>query len=184
MLISHNGWNNQGTYISGFDFTLSRDANAFLVNNAGMENKNPHCKLTLLNNTTTTTANGITWVKATWDPAVLITYSCKWNLATANRLLYMPINKADVTMWISGNIASSTANRTINVAICKNGNTTTRYGETTMRTATAGQPYQYSTVVYLENVSPNDYFELWFSTTSGVTDNFTFSDLNWWTSAN
>jgi hypothetical protein len=174
--------------MSGFDFSRpdGRDANAFVINNAGMENKNPHCKLSLINNPTTTTANGTAWVKADWNTSgtYLKTYSCKWNLATVNRLVYIPTNQADVTMWISGNIASSNANRTINVAICKNGITTTRYGETTMRTATAGQPYQYSSVVYLDDVSPGDYYELWFSTTSGVTDNMTFSDLNWWSSAN
>jgi hypothetical protein len=152
-----------------------------------MESKNPHCQLTLLNNTTTTTANGTTWVKAVWNTSgtQLTTYTCKWDLTTTvNQLKYLPNNKADVTMWISGNISSSSANRTIDVAICKNGITTTRYGQTTMRTVAAGQPYQYSTVVYLEDVNPGDYYELWFSTTSGVIDAFTFSDLNWWTSAN
>ena len=65
--------------MSGFDFSRSdgRDANAFVINNAGMENKNPHCKLTLLNNTTTTIANGTTWVKADWSTSgtYLKTYS-------------------------------------------------------------------------------------------------------------
>ena len=188
MFISNNAWNNEGTYISGFDFSRpdGRDANAFVINNVGMESKNPHCKLSLLNNTTTTAADGTIWVKANWNTSAtyLTTYSCKWNLVTVNRLIYLPVNHSGVTMWISGNIASSSANRTIDVAICKNGITTTRYGQTTMRTVAAGQPYQYSTVVYLESVGPNDYYELWFSTTSGVTDSMTFSDLNWWVSAN
>jgi len=189
MFITNNAWNNQGTFISGFDFTRSdgRDVNAFVVNNAGKENENPHCKLTLINNPTTVQANGTTWVKANWNTssAYLTTYTCKWDLSTiVNQFKYLPNNHSDVTMWISGNIASSSANRTISVGICKNGIITTRYGETSMRTVAAGQPYQYSTIVYLENVGPNDYFELWFSTTSGVTDNITFSDVNWLASAN
>jgi len=188
MFITNNAWNNQGTYISGFDFSRldGRDANAFVVNNAGMENENPRCNIVLLNNTTSTAAIGTTWVKANWNTSssYLTTKSSKWSLETVNRILYLPVNHADVIMWISGNLASSSANRIINLAICKNGNTTTRFGETTLRTTAAGQPYQYSTVVYLDNVSPGDYFELWFSTTSGVTDNMTFTDLNCWVSAN
>jgi hypothetical protein len=189
MFITNNSWNNEGTYMSGFDFSLAngRDANAFVENNSGMESKNPYCKLTLLNNPITTAANGTSWVKANWNTSgtYLTTYTCKWDLTTTvNQLKYLPDNRSDVTMWISGNVSSSSANRTINIAICKNGVTTTRYGETTMRTATAGQQYQYSTVVYLEDVNPGDYFEIYFNSTAGVTDNITFSDINWWVSAN
>jgi hypothetical protein len=189
MFITNNSWNNEGTYMSGFDFARAdgRDANAFVENNAGMESKNPHCKLTLLNNPITTSANGTSWVKANWSTSAtyLKTYTSKWDLTTTvNQLKYLPDNRSDVTMWISGNISSSSANRTINIGICKNGITTTRYGETTMRTGTAGQQYQYSTVVYLEDVNPGDYYEIYFNSTAGVTDNITFSDINWWVSAN
>jgi hypothetical protein len=62
MFITNNAWNNQGTFISGFDFSRAdaRDANAFLINNAGEENLNPHCKINVNNNagTTTITTNG------------------------------------------------------------------------------------------------------------------------------
>ncbi len=189
MFISNNAWNNQGTFISGFDNsrTDGRDANAFIVNNLGNENENPHCKLTLLNNTTFTSANGSSWVKANWTATspTLTTYTCKWNVATTNRVIYQPVNKTDVLMWISGNVSNHSSGnaRTINVAICKNGVTTTRYGETTFRTGTQDQPFQFSTVVYLSDVGQNDYFELFFSSSSGVNDDMVFSDLNWFSSS-
>jgi hypothetical protein len=187
IFITNNAWNNQGTFISGFDFsrTDGRDVNANLVNNAGMENENPHCKLTLLNNTTTVAANGTTYVKANWTATspTLTSYTCKWNIATTNRLVYLPVNKSDVVMWISGNASTSVANSILNIGICKNGVTTTRYGETTLRTTTASQPYQFSTIIYLPDVGPGDYYELWFNSTSGVTATVIFSDLNWYVDA-
>lgn len=187
MFITHNLWNNQGTFISGFDFTRTdgRDANAYLINNLGQENLNPHCKLTLLNNTTSVAANGTTYVKASWTTSspTLTSYTCKWNLATTNRITYQSIQKSDVVMWVSGNVSSSNSNRVINIGICKNGVTTTRYGETTVRTATAGQPYQFSTIIYLPAVGATDYYEIWFNSTAGVTDNIIFADLNWYVDA-
>jgi hypothetical protein len=187
MNISNNSWNNQGTFISGFDFARAdgRDANAYLMNNIGSDNKNPHCKLSLLNNTILVKANGITYLKADWTATspTLTTYTCKWNLTTTNRILYQSVQKSDVIMWISGNISSSGSNRTINIGICKNGVTTTRYGETSVRTAVGGQPYQFSTIVHLTDVGENDYYEIWFNTTAGVTDNIIISDLNWYVDA-
>lgn len=187
MFITHNMWNNQGTFMSGFDFarTDGRDANAYLINNLGQEDENPHCKLTLLNNSTSVAANGTTYVKANWTTSspTLTTYTCKWNLATTNRLTYQSIQKSDVVMWVSGNVSASNSNRVINIGICKNGVTTTRYGETTVRTATAGQPYQFSTIIYLPSVSATDYYEIWFNSTAGVTDNIIFADLNWYVDA-
>jgi hypothetical protein len=189
MYISGNSWNNEGTYMSGFDFerTDGRDANVFLMNNVGMENENPHFKITLLNNTTTVAADGTTWVKANWTDTspILTVYTCKWDLSTiVNRFRYLSRNKADVIMWISGNVASTSgSNRTISMAICKNGVTTARYGETTLRTVTQNYPYQFSTVVYLSDTGPGDYFELFFNSTNGITDRIVISDLNWYSDA-
>jgi len=189
MVISNNAYNNQGTFVSGFDFarTDGRDANVYLLNNSGMENENPHCKLTLLNNPTGVAAAGTTYTKATWSTSTtyLTTYTTKWDLTTiTNRFLYLPKNNSDVVMWISGNVSTGNSARTMNVGLCKGGVTTTRYGETTVRTSSdVTRPTQFSTIVYLPAVSQGNYYELWFNFTGSGTDNVIFSDLNWWVDA-
>jgi hypothetical protein len=64
------------------------------------------------------------------------------------------------------------------LGIVKNGVTSTRYGETNLRVASADQPYQFSTVVYLPDVGATDYFEVW-CTSSTNGDVVTFQDINW-----
>ncbi len=176
--ITGNTWNNTGKFINGFDFarTDGRDANAFVENNIGSEDKNPHFKINVINSTGTTSISAAgTWYKATFTNTS--SYTSKWTIVN-NRVTYQPTNKRDVIMWISGNIASSVGNRDVNIAICKNGVSTARFGETTLRPATAGLFYQYSTVVYLSDVSPADYFEVWVMAATG-TGTVTLSDLNW-----
>jgi hypothetical protein len=79
IFITNNAWNNHGTFFSGFDFSRAdgRDANVFLNNNAGSENKNPHCKLNVNNNVSTTTVTTAgTFYKANWTNTSF--YTTKW----------------------------------------------------------------------------------------------------------
>jgi hypothetical protein len=183
MIISNDGWNNIGTFVSGFDFTRTdgRDANAFIDANHGMESKNPHFNISVLNNnstTTVTTANA--WYKASWTNTT--TYPSSWIIVN-NKVTYLPVNKRDVTMWISGCMSVAGSNRTLSVAIVKNGVTSTRYGEMKVRTSTTNQPYTFSTVVYLEDVSPGNYYEL-YVTSSTAADVIKIQDLSWFSSSN
>jgi hypothetical protein len=178
MFISNTAWNNQGTYISGFDFSRSdgRDANAFLMNNAGMENENPHCKINVNNNNSTTTiTNNGTYYKATWTTTS--SYTCKWTLLN-NKITYQPNNGRDVFAIITGNISVDQSSHVITIAIVKNGVTTTRYGETDLRISTANQPYQFSTVIYVPGIAKGDYLEV-FVTSSQSGDIVKFQDVQW-----
>lgn len=181
MLITNNGWNNQGTYMSGFDFTRSdgRDADAFLISNAGMGDKNPHCKINVTDNTSTTpiTANG-TYYKANWANGATSS-TCKWTLAN-NRITYQPKNGRGIWSIITGNLSVNNANRVITVALVKNGVSTTRYGETTLRVTVSNQPFQFSTVIYVSDIKKNDYLELWVTSASNG-DVVTFQDIQWYT---
>ena len=67
--------------------------------------------------------------------------------------------------------------RNITIGIVKNGVTGTRYGETTLRTVTVNQPFQFSTVIYLEDVVQGDYFELYCSSATNG-DVVSFQDIN------
>ncbi|NVO02603.1 MAG: hypothetical protein HXX09_07840 [Bacteroidetes bacterium] len=181
MFITNNAWNNQGTFISGFDFSRSdgRDANVFLINNAGMEDENPHCKINVNNNltkTTITTAN--TFYKAIWTNSPT-SYTCKWTLNN-NKITYQPNNGKDVWAVITGNISVNNGNRVVTIGIVKNNTTTTRYGETDLRITTGSQPFQFSTVIYVPDLKKNDYLEL-FVTSNSSGDEVIFQDVQWFT---
>jgi hypothetical protein len=181
MFITNNAWNNQGTYMSGFDFTRSdgRDANAFLINNSGMEDERPHCKMNVSNNNSTTTiTNNGTFYKANWTNSAT-SYTCKWTLAN-NKITFQPNNLSDVWAVITGDLAVNNSNRVVTIAIVKNGNTATRYGETDLRITTANQPFQFSTVIYVPDVHKYDYLELYVTSSAG-SDVVTFQDIQWFT---
>jgi hypothetical protein len=183
MIISNNGYNNQGTFISGFDFTRTdgRDVNAFIDSNHGTESKMPHFNINVMNNTSTVTlTNANQWYKCTWTNTT--TYPSSW-LIVNNKCTYLPLNKRDVIMWISGSISANNTNRTLTVCVVKNGVSTVRYGEMKFRTpATVSQPTQFSTIVYLTDVSPGDYFELYIST-STAGDIVRVWDLAWFSNS-
>ena len=176
--ITSNSWNNTGKFIEGFDFTRSdgRDANVILESNAGIGNKNPNCKIGVLANVTPTTiTTGSNWYKANWTNTNATT--CKWTVAN-NRITYQPINRKNGWFMITGNVSCGSPNRTVSIAVVKNGVTTTRYAETSVRCLSSGQPFQFSTVVYLSDIGPGDYFEIFCSTnTSG--DNIIMQDVQW-----
>jgi hypothetical protein len=180
IFITNNAWNNEGTFFSGFDFARSdgRDANVFLSNNAGAENKNPHCKININNNVSTTTVTTAgTFYKANWTNTSA--YTTKWIVAN-NRITYQTDYLLDAWAIITGNITASNSNVRITIAIVKNGVTGTRFGETDLRIVTANQPFQFSTVIYIPDMAKDDYLEL-FVTSSQSGDIIRFQDVQWFT---
>ncbi len=178
--ITGNSWNNVGKYIEGFDFTRAdgRDANVIMESNAGVGDAHPSCTINVLNSgTTTTVTTSNTWYKGNWTNTASTT--TKWTIAN-NRITYQPTNRRNGWVIISGNLSCNNANRTISIGIVKNGATGTRYGETTLRITTSNQPFQFSTVVYLPDVAPGDYYEL-FCTSASSGDIVTFQDVLWLT---
>jgi hypothetical protein len=178
--ITNNSWNNTGKYIEGFDFTRTdkRDANAILEGNAGMGDKKPYAYLTVLNNTANvvaiTPANA--WAKANWGANTSAT-TCKWTIVN-NSITFQPTNKRNGWFTITGNLSVDGSNRVISIGVVRNGVSTVRYGETTIRTATTNQPYPFAFVVYLENISPADYFEVFVSSNTN-NDNVKIQDIQW-----
>lgn len=180
VFIGGNTWNIIGSFIQGFDFTRSdgRDADAFIQNNLGEVNHNPSCKIDVVNNSSTTTlSSGNTWYKANWTNTSSLT--SKWAISN-NRITYLSKNRRDAMVMITGNLSVFSSNRTISIALVKNGVSTTQYGETTLRITTGGQPFQFATVIYLQNLGKNDYVEVWCRSTSN-NDVVTFQDIQWLT---
>ncbi|OQP61867.1 hypothetical protein A3860_30850 [Niastella vici] len=178
--ITGNSWNNVGKYIEGFDFTRTdgRDANAILEGNAGMGDKKPYAYVTVLNNTASVSniATANTWAKANWGPNTTST-TCKWTIVD-NKITFQPTYKRNGWFTITGNLSVDGSNRVVSIGVVKNSASSTRYGETTIRTGTANQPYPFAFVVYLENISPTDYFEV-YVTSSSNGDNVKIQDIQW-----
>jgi hypothetical protein len=180
VFITNNTWNNVGTFMTGFDFTRSdgRDANTFIRNNSGAPDRNPNCRISVTNNgdpTTITTAG--TWYKANWTSQSSSTTN--WTIAI-NKITYQPQNPSDGWAIITGNITVPQNNRTISISIVKNGDSSTRFGETDLRLTTASQPYQFATTIYLTDIQPGDYFEL-YCKNSASGETATFQDVQWLT---
>ncbi len=185
LFISNNTWNIVGIFIQGFDFTRSdgRDANAYVENNTGDPDHNPFCKINVVNNSSTTTLNNSNvWYKANWTNTSSIT--SKWAISN-NRITFLSVNSRDAILQITGDVAIDANNRTISIAIVKNGISTTQYGETTIR-ITAGflasgtNILQFATNILMQNISKNDYFEIW-CRGSNSGDVVTIQDLQWLT---
>lgn len=175
-------WNNTGYFIEGFDFTRAdgRDANAYIDNNAGIESKSPHAGIGVQNNVTGTTISaGGTFYKAAFTNTSF--YTCKFTIAD-NSMTYQPVNKRDIRMVVCCNIQVNQINRVIDVCIVKNGNAATKYGQMSARIPTANQPFAFSTVAYIPNVAPADYFEIWV-TSANSGDVVIIQDVNWDTSS-
>ncbi|PKP21751.1 MAG: hypothetical protein CVU05_06135 [Bacteroidetes bacterium HGW-Bacteroidetes-21] len=181
LLITNNMFNYIGESIVGLDFTRSdgRDANAYIENNAGYENQKPHSKINVLGNATTTTVtNSGTWVKANFTNTN--NYVCKFAVS-GNKLTYLSQQSYDAFMTISGNVLCSNDSKIFSVAIVKNGNTAVKYGQTSVKLVNSNNPYQWSTNVYLEDMSKDDYYEIWV-TSSSNNDVFILQDIQWFTS--
>lgn len=181
IFITNNAWNNQGTFFSGFDFARpdGRDANVFLVNNAGTENKNPNVKINVNNNVSTTTVTTAgTFYKADWTNTS--SYTTKWTVDN-NKITYQTDYLLAAWAIITGNITVDDNNLRVTIAIVKNGATGTRFGETDLRIVTANQPFQFSTVIYIPDMAKNDYLEL-YVTSSQNGDIIRFQDVQWLTS--
>jgi hypothetical protein len=176
--ITGNSWNNIGKFIEGFNFTLTskRDANVIIESNAGIGDKNPTCNINVLNNISTTAiSSGNSWYKGNWTNTSSNT--CKWTVEN-NKITYQPTNKRNGWFTISGNVQCNNSNRTVSIGIVKNGNSAVRYGETTLRITTGAQPFQFSTVVNVADIGPNDFFEL-YVTSNTSNDVITFQDIQW-----
>ncbi len=180
LMIANNGWNNEGTFISGFDFSRpdGRDADASLIGNVGIEDAKPHSKINVNNNALTTTiTNSGTYYKASWINSSV--YQNKWDV-TGNKMIYQSANSSDGWAIITGNLSNSSPNRVVSMAVVRNGVTATLYGETSLRVITANQPFQFSTVIYIPDLEKNDFLEL-FVTSSNSSDIITFQDVHWFT---
>jgi hypothetical protein len=178
--ITGNSWNNAGKYIEGFDFsrTDGRDANAIVESNAGMGDKRPNCTINSINSTATTTLTiNSEWFKVSDFTGTVTTTACKWAIS-GNKITYQPTNRRDGTIIISGNMSVNSNNKNISIGIVKNGDAGVRYGETTLRITAPNQPFQFSSVVSLSDIGPNDYFEL-FASSASSNDIITINDIQW-----
>jgi hypothetical protein len=87
----------------------------------------------------------------------------------------------DGVMWICGNIISSKTGDVVNVALKKNN--AKIMCPFSVRCTTSTQPYAFSMVVYLDNITLNDYFEIFLSDATSSNETAILSDMTWYFSA-
>lgn len=177
--ISGNTWNTTGIFIQGFDFTRSdgRDANCLIQSNAGVSDYKPSCRISVVNNGTGTSFGSTnTWYKAIWTNTDVVTTS--WAISN-NRITYLPGNKRDAFMVISGDVSVGALPRNLTIALMKNGSTAIQYGLVTLKLTVILEPIQFSTVVYLKDINKNDYFEVYCKIGGSTGDTITFNDVHW-----
>lgn len=170
-------WNHVGTFLSGFDFTLAsgRDANIEILGCVGTEDKKPHAKINVIDNSTDTTITaGGTYYKAGFTNGT--TYTCKVKLED-NKMTQLTTYKKDVKVFITGNVSVNDTNAVVNVGLKKN-NTGDIINPFSVRCATSGQPYGFGIVTYLSELAKDDYIEI-FVTTATAGKLVRIQDLNW-----
>jgi hypothetical protein len=173
--ITANTWNSVGTFLSGFDFTRAdgRDADIYVRANCGSEDKIPHFKVNVVNNSSTTSITTAgTFYKAVFTNGT--SYACKFTLED-NKYTYQSTNKNDMIVWLTGNLSVNQTNRNVDVALRVNG-VATQISPFTVRTSTSGQAYSFALIAYLQDFSAGSYFEI-FVTSSTNGDVVTIQDL-------
>ncbi|HYE54824.1 MAG TPA: hypothetical protein VD996_08280, partial [Chitinophagaceae bacterium] len=178
--ITGNSWNNTGKFIEGFDFsrTDGRDANVIMESNAGIGDKRPNCFINVLNSSSTTyLGNQNQWYKVNWGTNTS-SETCKWTINN-NQIIYQPTNKRGGWIIISGNVSANANSQNISVGIVKNGVSSVQYGATTIRTVTSDQPFPFSIIAYVSDISANDYFELFVKNETSSLKTIRFQDIQW-----
>jgi hypothetical protein len=170
-------WNNVGTFSTGLDFSLQRDANIEILGCVGIEDKKPHAKINFVSNASLTALTLNTWAKA--EGTNSSSYSTKFGIAN-NRMTYLSTHPRDLMMVISGSMMQTTATQNIEIAIVKNGDSGTLYGKNSLICDSANRSMPFSTTVYLQSPAVNSYYELWIRNVSD-NDDATLVDLNWLT---
>jgi hypothetical protein len=116
--ITGNQWNSIGTSMTGFNFNISRDANIYVTDNNGIQNRSPFGRLLIQANastTTCTTAN--TYYKIAGTNTV--TFGDKIGFTGNNSMTFLPSFSRNMQATVIGNFSNSSAGRNISFAIRK-----------------------------------------------------------------
>jgi hypothetical protein len=141
----------------GFDFTLARDADIEVIGNVGVGDANPHAKINVIDNTSTTTLT----TANIYYPCVFTngtTYTCKIGLAN-NRMTWLSAHSRDAYVSISYSLSVGNNNRTISSAVRKNIFVTSLSGNGTVVTVTTTVPHnlQSGTTIQVTGWTPTGY---------------------------
>jgi hypothetical protein len=167
--------NHTGTFLSGFDFTLARDADIEVISSIGIEDKIPHAKINTEAGASAQALTSNTWTKSSHTNSS--SYTTKWGIGN-NKATYLSSHVRDVTMIISLNMSTSTQLAEIRIGVVKNNNTGTVYGRMGITLDVNNRAFSVSTNVYLEEVVKDDYFEI-FLYAVGANETVTITDVAW-----
>lgn len=156
--IQGNAFYGSGSYLSGFDFTSSKDSLIKIAANSGIRDYTPLSYIVFINNasTTTVTTAGKYYKVAGTNGAQ--STSTKFYHDGNNKAIYLPKTNEYLKFILTGNLSMNNPNGTATVAIRKNNDTNLQ--EIEVRCATAAQQYPFA-LNSLDTVNLNDYYEIY-----------------------
>lgn len=166
---SGNAFYGDGTYISGLTFSSNTQADIKYENNVGLQDYKPECWVWVFGNTNATTLTTAgTYYKANVNTgAIKAVDMVKFSGGAATQYFtYLPTISRKGNFMISGDISASNNNDVLSVALYKN--ETIRLQDIDVRTTTATQPYPFA-FNGINNISPNDKFDIRISCTNAST---------------
>ncbi len=152
--------NDIGEFTSGFDFTVSRDADIELINCISTQYRNAHPKANfILTNRTDTTTVGTSWVKLNFVVDSSFGQKFEYN-ETTNKLTYLSSHSADAWITVSGSVKLGAVS-TFALGIAKNGDTGAIYKGLTTRSIATNQPFITLLDTQIMNLQKDDYLEIY-----------------------
>jgi len=173
--INGNEFSLLGTNLSGFDFTLGRDANIEVFNNVRELNRNPFVYMALFDkNLTSLLSNQNQWYDLPFTSGDFSTYTTQKFITVNNLTTYKTQTPRNYMFHISIVLSASANNRTIEVGLFKNGVSEVNFP---VRLASANVPDNL-TFSFHSNVAYNDYFQLKWRCTSNSNTTVRLWDLS------
>lgn len=164
IFINSNSFRNNQLNLTGFNFSIQRDYNIEIVNNAGISDYTPRGFITMnSNNTQYTMATQTRWYKISGVTTsnLLIKFSSG---DTYNRLQYVAPTKEDLSVIVTGDIECDTNTVTPWVGLMKNGQTGQTQAivkcEIRLPTANQASPFSLHYIISQDEYNINDYWEL------------------------
>jgi hypothetical protein len=150
--ISGNQWNNVGTSMTGFNFNISRDANIYVTDNNGIQDRSPFGRLLIQANASTTTCTtGSYYYKVNGTNSVA--FGDKIGFTGNNSMTFLPSFARNMQASVIGNYSVVGTNRTITLAIRKGLTVTSVTGNGATVTVTTTTPHGLQSTSIVQMVS-------------------------------
>jgi hypothetical protein len=130
-----------------------------MYGNIGIEDYRPHAKINLAGGTSSNAYPQNTRSKVIYTASDI--YAKKWSFSTTGRLMFLPSHTKSAQIRMSAALTTTSSQANLKFAIIKNGNTGTQLGTMTVTLDQNARAFNFSSNIYLDDVTLNDYYELY-----------------------